>query len=123
MDEGYCKTVCDQGYYGYDGRCRKCPFTCKTCEYIVTDSAMKCTECKVSHFSEGRGCAPCHKTCKTCSPTKDDCTSCSPPRFLSDNKCVISGKCKEQTYQNVDTNECSKLQILFIFIYYFEHIY
>lgn len=112
LENGECKSVCQDGYYMHDQRCLECDARCRTC----VDSASKCQSCpeKLLLFEnacynrcpEGSfynqqlyRCERCHGSCRTCRGIEQtDCVSCSAGRAYHINLCLES--CPERYFNN-----------------------
>jgi hypothetical protein len=102
-----CSATCDTGYYGVDGRCKKCPENVATCEINTTTKKFKVLTCAANHFIDptetacvakdgcgsgyfanatGTKCTLCDKSkCLECVTTSTFCTKCADLTKFADN--------------------------------------
>uniref|UniRef100_A0AAY4DKJ2 P/Homo B domain-containing protein n=1 Tax=Denticeps clupeoides TaxID=299321 RepID=A0AAY4DKJ2_9TELE len=123
-----CVSKCPAGYLGDRNRCKRCHFSCKTCEGSRSD---QCTSCKNGHHltedtkcvlecpegfyikEDSRECEECDPSCQTCSgPELDECETCrdcEDTHFLIEGHCVVD--CPDGFYDDTESGVCGRCHL------------
>ncbi|XP_061586644.1 extracellular matrix protein FRAS1 isoform X2 [Cololabis saira] len=109
LHQGQCVDDCGEGLYSQDGTCHNCHPSCRSCVGPLASDCLRCLKpeevvapqsarlqhgictstCSAHSFLDDTNtCRECHPSCQRCAgPSADNCTSCSPPLRLHEERC------------------------------------
>ncbi|KAL4462922.1 hypothetical protein ABPG72_019574 [Tetrahymena utriculariae] len=95
---------CVQGYNYYEGQCRQCNQTCKTCSVIDSSQCQTCIE---GYYLSNGQCLQCGPLCVSCSEqAPNQCTSCQVGFFL-DAASSTCQRCSQNCINCTSLSSCT----------------
>ena len=104
---GYCKRVCDTGFYNigeYPNECRPCSVNCLNCD---ESGKVACLICSPDYYLDTGRCLPCHPFCKTCIGSSPwNCLTCGLGLTLAGDGFCGKNDCSTGTVFSLATQTC-----------------